>query len=185
MDRIRLPLTDIERFGDGAHIADRKNFKEVTSFIAKHLPFLRNPEVIFLDGSEVELQFKTPSESRNPDSVGVSGVDDPELLRIKEPASVLYLLFAIEQFSRMSTDEIRSLGFEVALMGENGLNFSESERKYRLKSLPGEKFSGLALMCLLFASFQHFAPEMNLQLDLDDAYKFAMQLHEGKQNVTD
>ena len=49
-----------------------------------------------------------------------------------------------------------------------------------LKSLPGERFSGLQLMCLMFAGFKRFAPEVEGGLDLDAPFLQALELFEKR-----
>ena len=49
-----------------------------------------------------------------------------------------------------------------------------------LKSLPGERFSGLQLMRLIFAGFKRFAPEMDGGLDLDTPFLQALELFEKR-----
>ena len=46
------------------------------------------------------------------------------------------------------------LAFEIALLGRNGLDYAAPDEKYELRALPERKFSGLHLMCLMFAGFK-------------------------------
>jgi hypothetical protein len=48
-----------------------------------------------------------------------------------------------------------------------------------LKSLPGEKFSGLNLMCLMYAGFKRIAPEHDLQMDLHEPFLIALEMFQG------
>jgi hypothetical protein len=50
-----------------------------------------------------------------------------------------------------------------------------------LKSLPGERFSGLQLMCLMFAGFKRFAPDVDGGLDLDAPFLQALELFEKRE----
>jgi hypothetical protein len=45
-----------------------------------------------------------------------------------------------------------------------------------LKSLPDEKFTGLHLMCLMYAGFKRIAPEHDLQMDLDEPFLAALEM---------
>ncbi len=47
-----------------------------------------------------------------------------------------------------------------------------------MKSLPGEKFSGLHLMCLMYAGFKRIAPEHDLQMDLHEPFLTALEMFE-------
>jgi len=59
-----------------------------------------------------------------------------------------------------------------------------AERLAALKQfLPSRKFSGLHLMCLMYAGFKRVAPEHEVQMDLNDPFLTALQMHkngEGK-----
>jgi len=44
--------------------------------------------------------------------------------------------------------------FEVARLGESGLDYANPEKKYTLSAYPGESFSGLQFMCLINCRIQ-------------------------------
>lgn len=48
----------------------------------------------------------------------------------------MYLLDALERFDSMESDEVKRIVLEIAVMGQEGLDYSSPEEKYRLKSLP-------------------------------------------------
>ncbi len=104
------------------------------------------------------------------------GTTNPELLKQKHPASVEYLLSALERYDKMPVEKVREIAFETALLGRSGLDYASSDKKYRLKSLPDEEFSGLQLMCLMYAGFKRVAPEHDLGLDLNDPFLTALSL---------
>jgi tetratricopeptide (TPR) repeat protein len=98
--------------------------------------------------------------------------------------AVMYCLEALEKFEKMTPDEVRQAGLEVAMLGMNGIDVNDPKPKYRLKRLPGT-FSGLHLLCLEYVSFQQFAPEMDIGFDLAAEYRsaqmiFARRKNEGK-----
>jgi hypothetical protein len=70
--------------------------------------------------------------------------------------------------------------YEVAMVGRNGLDYSSPDAKYTLKSLPDKKFSGLHLMCLMFAGFKRFAPEHDVSMDLHEPFLAALQMYQQK-----
>ena len=105
------------------------------------------------------------------------GTTDPDLLKSKEPASVMYLLDALQRFDGMDDTRVREIAFEIALLGRSGLDYASSEKKYRLQSLPGEQFSGLHLMCLMFVGFKRIDPTVDIGMDLDEAYQTALAMH--------
>jgi hypothetical protein len=129
------------------------------------------------DALREEIERDLPAEDL---ASGVEGTTNPELLKAKEPAAQMYLLGAIERFEHMRTDEIRKIGFEIGTVGREGLDYSSSEQKYQLRSIPAESFSGLQLMCLMYVAFQRIDPLMDTGIDLKDAYRMALKLHEAK-----
>jgi hypothetical protein len=106
------------------------------------------------------------------------GVTNPDLLKAKAAPAVMYLLDALQRYAKMSPETIRAIAAEIALAGQEGLDYSSSDKKYTLKSLPGESFTGLHLMCLMYAGFKHFAPEMDTGMDFNDEYLMALKMHD-------
>lgn len=95
--------------------------------------------------------------------------------------AVMYCLGALEKFEGMSTEQVRQIGFEVAILGMNGIDVNDPTPQYRLKTLSGT-FSGLHLLCLQYVSFKQFAPEQNIGFDLAAEYRSAKSLYEQKKN---
>jgi tetratricopeptide (TPR) repeat protein len=97
------------------------------------------------------------------------GTTNPALLREKHPAA-------------MTADGIRNVAFEIALLGRSGLDYSDPAEKYELKTIPDRKFSGLHLMCLMFAGFKRVAPEQDVGIDLEEPFLTALRLHNEAQD---
>ena len=114
------------------------------------------------------------------DRIKSKGTTNPELLKKKHPATVWYLLDALERFDGMTKEEIKALSFEIGMIGSSGLDYASPDQKYTLRNCPGEKFSGLQLMCLMYAGFNRFAPERNLGMDLEEPFRAALQLYDIK-----
>lgn len=93
------------------------------------------------------------------------GTSNPELLRRKTTPAVYYCLDALKRYDTMPAEKIRELAFEISMVGRNGLDYASPDQKYNLQSLPDEKFSGLHLMCLMYAGFKRIAPEHDLHMD--------------------
>ena len=108
-----------------------------------------------------------------PDNSG--GISNPELLRAKHPAAVLFLIDALRRFSKMHPNEVRSIVTEVAVLGREGIDYTTAQRNYRLSSLPGDQFSGLHLMCLMFAGLKKIAPHMDANMDLEEPFLTALE----------
>lgn len=92
----------------------------------------------------------------------------------------MYCLDALERFDHLGDDEVRAIAFEVALLGRSGLDYASADKKYTLNSIPGERFSGLQLMCFMYVGFQRIDPTLDTGMDLADAYRAALSLHESK-----
>ena len=108
------------------------------------------------------------------------GTTNPALLREKNPAAVFYFLDAFKRFDAMTPDEIRNVALEIALIGRAGLDYASPEKKYELKTIPNRKFSGLHLMCLMYAGFKRILPEHDVGMELNEPFVTALQLHEGR-----
>src|SRR6266496_5303705 len=107
------------------------------------------------------------------------GTTNAALLGEKHPAAVFYFLDALKRFDAMTPEEIRNVAFEIALLGRGGLDYSDPAEKYELKTIPNRKFSGLHLMCLMFAGFKRVAPEEDVGMNLNEPFLTALQLHES------
>lgn len=94
--------------------------------------------------------------------------------------AVWHLLAALERFDRMTPDAIHGVALEIAQLSQVGLDYSSSEAKYTFTACPGETFTGLQLMCLMYAGFQRFAPQQDTALDLHEPYLAARKMHEVK-----
>jgi tetratricopeptide (TPR) repeat protein len=93
--------------------------------------------------------------------------------------AVMYCLTALEKFAKLSPDQVKAIGFEIALLGTRGLDVNSSEAKYTLKNMAGT-FSGVQLVCYEYVSFQQFAPAQDIGFDLSAEYQAAWKLFEAK-----
>lgn len=94
---------------------------------------------------------------------------------VGRPDAVMYLGDALERLETMSDIEIKQLGFEVAMLGSKGLDTNSAEKKYSLKAFDG-KFSGLQIVCFMYASIQRIAPGQDIGFDLSKEYEIAQSL---------
>ena len=104
------------------------------------------------------------------------GSTNPELLKRKHTPAVYFLLDALQRYDKLPVEKIREIALEIGLIGRNGLDYASPDQKYTLKSVPGEKFSGLNLMCLMFAGFKRIAPEHDLRMDLEEPFLTALEM---------
>ncbi len=108
-----------------------------------------------------------------PQEEGVTNVD---LLKKKYPAAVWHLLAVLKRYDKLPVEKVRKIAFEAASVGRHGLDYASPEPKYTLKSLPDEQFTGLQMMCLMYAGFKRIAPEHDLGMDLNDPFLTALEL---------
>lgn len=107
--------------------------------------------------------------------LSATGTSNPELLREKHPAAVWFLLDALNRFAALSPAQIHGLTLEVARLGEEGLDYASADKKYVLRALPAEQFSGLHLLCFLFAGLKRLAPTEDPGIDLEAPFAAALE----------
>ena len=105
------------------------------------------------------------------------GTTNPELLKEKEAAAVMYCLSALQRFEGMSKEAITAVVGEIACLVRSGLDYSSAEKKYTLESVPGEEFSGLQLMCLMYVGFKDINPALDTGMDLAEPYETALKMY--------
>ena len=91
--------------------------------------------------------------------------------------AVMYGLDALEKFARMARADVQQIGFEIAAMGQRGLDTNDPTAKYRLNS-PAGNFSGLHLVCLMYVAFKSIAQDTDIGFDLSKEYATAQALYE-------
>ena len=126
----------------------------------------------------LEGWFSLESDSSQADT-SPEGPTNIGLLKQKEAATVMYCLDALKRFQSMSKERIQEIAFEVGMLGTAGIDYSKPDRRYSLKALPGEQFTGLQLLVFMFVGFKKIDPALNSGLDFDEAYRTAMTLMEG------
>lgn len=95
------------------------------------------------------------------------------------PDAVMYCLAALQKFEKMSPAEIRKIGFEIATLGTKGINPNDASARYKLQAIPGD-FSGLELLCYMFAAFKRIEPSADIGFDVRKEYDAALSLHVKK-----
>jgi tetratricopeptide (TPR) repeat protein len=115
---------------------------------------------------------------------GDGGPTNPELLKAKESATLMYLLAAVERFEPLPRATVLAIVSEIALKGRGGIDYANSDKQYQIDSLPGELFTGLQLLCLMYAGFKQIEPTLDTGLDFHKAYAMALALHNGGGDTT-
>jgi tetratricopeptide (TPR) repeat protein len=95
--------------------------------------------------------------------------------------AVMYLLGAMQKFGSMSREEIQKIAFEIAILGQRGIDANDPAQKYSLRSLPG-RFSGLHLLCLMDVGFKAIAPEHSIGFDLSREYEVAQSMYSSERS---
>jgi tetratricopeptide (TPR) repeat protein len=94
-------------------------------------------------------------------------------------AAVFYIVDALETYDGLSRDEVQKIAFDVALLGQRGLDINDPEKKYRVKSLP-EVYSGLHMLCYMYVGFKIIDPDLDAGIDLKKEYETALAMHGGE-----
>lgn len=92
--------------------------------------------------------------------------------------AVMYCLGALQTFAKLPKAEIRSVTFEIAMLGTKGLDVNDPAQKYKLRSLPGH-YSGLHLVSIEYVGFKLLDPTVDIGFDLAQEYRQAQLLFDG------
>ena len=92
--------------------------------------------------------------------------------------AVYYCLGALETYDKMSFTQIQGVTFEISMLGQSGLDPSDSKTTYSLNSIPGE-FTALKLLCFMYVGFKILKPEIDMGFDLSKEYSVARTLFHG------
>jgi len=118
----------------------------------------------------------TPDTDGDQAAQATEGVTNEDLLRRKHPAAVRHLLRALERYDSLPPEQIQEITFEIGRLGESGIDYGDAVPRYRIDSLPDETFTGLELMCLLFAGLKRLYPEADTGMDLNEPFLTALEL---------
>lgn len=96
-------------------------------------------------------------------------------LTTEKPEAYTFCLDALRRFENKSRDEIFTVISEISLLGMNGIDHKTSGKTYTLKAYSNETFSGLHMLCLMYAGFKLYDPSVNCGLDFAEAYAMALE----------
>lgn len=91
------------------------------------------------------------------------------------PDVVMYCMAALEKFEDMDRSQIQEIAFEIATLGQSGLEIHNPSKTYRLESLPGE-YTGLQLLSYMYVGFQIIDPSVDIGADFSDEYQAALKM---------
>jgi len=81
----------------------------------------------------------------------------------------------LQYFEDKHLSDIQNVGFEIAMLGRQGIDPSNSEKKYHLKSIPGKEFTGLQLLAYMYAAFQVIDPFLDTGMNFKKEYETAKE----------
>jgi len=102
-----------------------------------------------------------------------------EPLKTDKPEAYTFCLDALRRFEGQSREAIFSVISEISLLGMNGIDHTNPGKTYTIKAYPGETFSGLHLLCLMYVGFKLYDPSINCGLDFAESYEMALQAHKA------
>jgi len=86
--------------------------------------------------------------------------------------AVQFCYEALTRFDAMTDEAAHAVVSEIALLGRHGLDPHDAVKKHTLESMAG-RFSGLQLICFLYAGMKRVAPEQDIGFDLSSEYDVA------------
>ena len=89
--------------------------------------------------------------------------------------AVMYCLAALQKFNELGNQKAQTITYEIAMLGRDGLNINNPEKKYTLKSMPGE-FTGMQLISYMYVGLKQMDPNLDPGIDLENEYKTALDL---------
>ena len=92
---------------------------------------------------------------------------------------VLYILGALGIFKGKSTQEVKDISFEIALLGRQGFEINDPTKKFTLRTLPGE-FTALQLVSMMYTGFKQFEPSLDIGTDFSEEYGLALKLAQSE-----
>ncbi len=107
------------------------------------------------------------------------GVSNPEKLKQRNAAAVPLMIKSLDRLESMEEEAIKRLVMEAALAGQGGIDYTDPVPRHELKSLAGEKLSGLEVMCILYTGLKQLNPSMpdtEIGMDLSQEFQTAMEL---------
>jgi hypothetical protein len=90
-----------------------------------------------------------------------------------------FCLDALRRFEGKRRDEVLAVASEIGLLGMRGIDHESPEKRYSLAAWPGEQFSGLHLLCLMYVGFKIVDPKVDTGLDFASVYDMAFEAHKA------
>ncbi len=156
----KLPDDPLALYGLGLCLFKKEQFEEADKYLKRYLALGKLPQT--QDAKDLRREIL----NRDLHKQGL------------RPDAVFYCLGALELFKDKPDEYVREVTFEIGLLGRSGLDVNSPDRKYRLKSLPGE-FSGLHLVSIMYVGFRRIDPSVDIGTDLAREYVAARKLFDS------
>jgi Tfp pilus assembly protein PilF len=95
-------------------------------------------------------------------------------------AVAMYMAGAIEYLAKLSSEKVKEIAFEIAMLGTQGIR--PDKQGYKLHHIPGETFSGYHLLAYYYVSWKIAHPELldGLKLPYDKEYAIALSFNSAR-----
>ena len=90
--------------------------------------------------------------------------------------AVFYMIEAIKRFRLMTPALVGQITLEIAVLGRSGLDTNDADKRYVIKLIPDETFSGLNLLAMMHVGVRQFNKEADTGTSLDEEYKTAVAM---------
>ena len=90
--------------------------------------------------------------------------------------AVFYMIEAIKRFRLMTPELVGQITLEIAVLGRSGLDTNDADKRYEIKLIPDETFSGLNLLAMMHVGVRQFNKEADTGISLDEEYKTAVAM---------
>lgn len=94
-------------------------------------------------------------------------------------AVVMYCVWALQYYNKLPLSRVREISFELAMKGASGIDYSDTEKKYEISSIPGKVFTWLQFLSYMYVGFKLVAPNEDLWLAYEKEYELAKKIFEG------
>lgn len=98
------------------------------------------------------------------------------------PDAMMYCLDALKRFEGMSQAELGPILLEMANLGQSGLPVNDPDKKYTLRSMPGE-FTALNIVCMMHVGIKKIDPGMGSGFDIDKEYEAALSMYKSEKGT--
>ena len=89
--------------------------------------------------------------------------------------AVMYFISILNLFEGSTKEKVKQITFAASIMGINGFEINNPNKKYYFKELDKE-CTGLQMLCYMYAGFQIIDPSMKVGIDLSKEFNMAKEM---------